>query len=790
VSAEFRKEGGKVTGDFVSAVPGSGKTETLINKCYELMVEQGVENVVAITFTDRASEELIDRLKKRALKDERFDIIRQLPTSNVGTIHNFCSRIVRKYGSEIGIPWSFRVMDELESFNFLEKSVRNYIIGVRNESRMTEEGMILGRILDAFETDIEQVIRDCTDIMEAQKGYLDYMIFKNQSFFTRYSRDVFDEGVMKEISTKFRISLIPGLVSLLTSFSIHYQEIKQKARLMDFDDLLLYTLKIMDSKGEEIAKKFRYVLVDEFQDTDELQIAIFERFWSHGSSFFVVGDLNQSIYSFRGAHPAAQRRFSERISNKVTLKTNRRSGKNLIAFFNKFFPSLVEYEPMEGFSDHEGGAYLYVEDDKIQAVAEIVKNKIREGEAPGDIAILSRISTDFFNLKRILKNEGVDCVLISGESILKSQEGLDLLSVVRYLADPGDQVAQVGLLLSPLFGMTVSDLAREKGKFGEIIDSKLGRYRESLKSERIDFVLNRILLREGYVSALLGSNGGTERTSRLNRILELLSSHVSNYGGNAQSVAEWLENASNSKESGPIEDLLEDRTRVKIMTIHQAKGLEFNTVIVYDLRPGIDREKYYSDEYAGLVVKRDKDFITSPSRKIVGKSERHSFSLNEETRIMYVAFTRAKNDLHVIVAEKDLKEEKVAKKGDDLISILQRTIGLWKGNDAKERNEAITRISMIPSKVTKTEPIAHKEETKSKEDVGPVENVQLDVQDDEDNELAIEQFLREKGDRIKELRIFSKGSRVTISEGGIRIYEDMRISNSYFVKNGKIEYIL
>ena len=448
----------------------------------------------------------------------------------------------------------------------------------------------------------------------------------------------------------------------------------------------------------------------------------------------------------------------------------------------KFLPGL-DGRPKMSSSDPNNTIYL-------NDSPEIVKNKIREGEAPGDIAILSRISTDFFNLKRILKNEGVDCVLISGESILKSQEGLDLLSVVRYLADPGDQVAQVGLLLSPLFGMTVSDLAREKGKFGEIIDSKLGRYRESLKSERIDFVLNRILLREGYVSALLGSNGGTERTSRLNRILELLSSHVSNYGGNAQSVAEWLENASNSKESGPIEDLLEDRTRVKIMTIHQAKGLEFNTVIVYDLRPGIDREKYYSDEYAGLVVKRDKDFITSPSRKIVGKSERHSFSLNEETRIMYVAFTRAKNDLHVIVAEKDLKEEKVAKKGDDLISILQRTIGLWKGNDAKERNEAITRISMIPSKVTKTEPIAHKEETKSKEDVGPVENVQLDVQDDEDNELAIEQFLREKGDRIKELRIFSKGSRVTISEGGIRIYEDMRISNSYFVKNGKIEYIL
>ncbi len=779
-----------MAGDFVSAVPGSGKTETLIKKCYELMEEQGVESVVAITFTDRASEELIDRLKKRALKDGRPDLVRQLPTSNVGTIHNFCSRIVRKYGSEIGIPWYFRVMDDLESFNLLEKSVRNYIIRIRNEKKVSEEGLILGRILEGFETDIEQVIRDCTDIMEAQKGYLDYMIFTNQSFFTSYSRGVFDEAVMKEISSKLKVSLIPELVSLLTSFAIYYQETKQRERLMDFDDLLLYTLKIMDSKGEEIAKKFRYILVDEFQDTDELQIAIFEKFWTHGSSFFVVGDLNQSIYSFRGAHPAAQRRFSERITNQVTLKTNRRSGKNLITFFNKFFPSLMEYEPMEGFSDHEGGAYFYVEDEKVQAVAEIVKKKIREGEAPGDIAILSRISTDFFNLKRLLKQEGVDCVLISGESILKSQEGLDILSIVRYLADPGDQVAQVGLLLSPIFGMTVSDLMKSKDRFRETLDAKIGKYREELRSERIDFLLNKIVLREGYISALLGMKGGSERVSRLSRILELVSSHVSGYGGNAQSVAEWLQNAGNSKESGPIEDLLEDRTRVKVMTIHQAKGLEFNTVVVYDLRPGTDRGKYYSDEYAGLVVKKDKDFVTSPSRKIIGKSERHSFSLNEESRIMYVAFTRAKSDLHVIIAEKDLKEERLAKKGEDLISILQRTIGLWKESGSRERSEAIMKMSMIPSKVSKTEPIALKERQQNMDNVQTIEIVRSSTQRDDDNELAINQFLKEKGDRVKELRIFSNGSRVTISANGVRIYEDVPSSNSYFVKDGKIEFVL
>lgn len=774
----------------MSAVPGSGKTETLINKCYELMEEHGVENVVAITFTDRASEELISRLKRRALKEGETDLVRQLPVSNVGTIHNFCSKVVRKYGAEIGIPWYFRVMDELESYNLLEKSVRSFVIRVRNEKKITEEGHILQRILDEFETDVEQVIKDCSEIMESQKGYLDYMMFTNGSFFSKYSAKAFDESVRKEIASRLRISMIPGLVSFLSFFVTEYQEIKQKARLMDFDDLLLYTLKVMDVKGEEIAKKYSYILVDEFQDTDELQIAIFEKFWKNGASFFVVGDLNQSIYSFRGAHPGAQKRFSDRISNQTSLRVNRRSGKNLISFFNSFFPSLMEYEPMEGNSDRDGGAYCHFEEDKIQTVAEIAKKRILEGESPGNIAILSRISSDFFNLRRYLKQEGVESVLISGESILKSQEGLDVSSLIRYLSDPGDQVAQVSLLFSPLFGMNVTDLARSRDKLNGIIESRLGKYAGDLKGERIDFLVNKILLREGYVSRIMGTKDGEERVSRLSRVMELLSAHVTAYGGDGRSLTEWLENARDSKESGPIEDLLEDKQRVKIMTIHQAKGLEFGTVIVYDLRPGMDREKYYADEYAGIVAKRDKDFITSPSKKIIGKSEKHGFSLNEESRIMYVAFTRARDELHLVFSEKDLKDERGAKKGDDLISLFQKTVGIWRESGIAERNKALARVGMTSLKLTKTPPLDQSKPAKSVTGLAKREEIRIEVQSDEDNERAMVQFVKDKGDRIKEFRVFSNGSRVTVSEKGLRIYEDIPLQNNYFVSKGRIEYVL
>ena len=164
--------------------------------------------------------------------------------------------------------------------------------------------------------------------------------------------------------------------------------------------------------------------------------------------------------------------------------------------------------------------------------------------------------------------------------------------------------------------------------------------------------------------------------------------------------------------------------------------------------------------------------------------------MNEESRIMYVAFTRAKNDLHVIVSEKDLKDERSAKKGDDPLSVLQTTLSLWKGSGTKERAEAIDRVSMLTGKISKTNPMEIHETKPPPTTVPTIEVVKCSTQSDDDNESAIIQFLREKGDRIKEFRILSKGFRMTVSEKGLKIYEDAAVSNNYFARDGKIEFTL
>ncbi|MGC8645333.1 MAG: UvrD-helicase domain-containing protein [Thermoplasmata archaeon] len=775
---------------FVSAVPGSGKTETLIAKCYDLMIAEGVEHVAAITFTERAAKEMLDRLKEKAARDGKGDIIRQLPESNVGTIHNFCSRILRSYGSVIGLPWHFRVIDELEAHNLLERTVRQHLISLRNGSGKSDEIAALDRLIDDFGMDVEQIMNESVEIIEAGKGYFSYMMNSGDSFFTKFSRELVDSEVLKECIQRTKVSAIPLLLTIVGGVVARYQQVKLGGRLMDFDDLLVYTLSVLEEKGEEISSKVRYILVDEFQDTDELQILIFEKFLELGSTFFIVGDLNQSIYSFRGAHPAAQRRMVEKIKNRVILPTNRRSGKRLVSFYNTFFPRIMNYQKMEPSTDREGDAFLYLVEDKLRAIAEIIKKKVREGTKLADIAILSRTSSDFFNLKRYLRREGIDCVIISGESILKSQEGLDILSLVRYLGDPSDEVAQVSLLFSPFFDMGVTDLASKRREFNALLESKFGKYREMLKTERIDFILNRMLWREGYISRLLGSDDGREKVSRVNRIMELITSYVTSYGGDPHQLSQWIKNAQETKESGPVEDLLLDDSRVKIMTIHQAKGLEFNVVLVYDLRTGLDRDRYYVDEYSGVIPKKDREFINSPGRGIFSRSEKFRFSADEEVRILYVAFTRARDELHLILSERELKDEKAVNKGTDLMSVLQKGLGVYKGMSNEEREKTVKQIGLTLSKIGQTEPLKSLPFSQDKPKIIKTEDFALDSEDDEKNEVAIMKFVSENNDRIVSLRVAERGSRVTTTEKGLRIFEDVPSQSAYFVSKGKIRFIM
>ena len=776
-------------GHVITAVPGSGKTHTLIEKCYELMVNEGVDNVVAITFTERAASQLMSRLKEKAKSNNNIDLLKKLPDSKVGTIHNFCSTILRDYGEMVGLPRNFVVMDDIESFYFMEKVVREYLISIQ-ELQTTSQWKNLQIVEELFGVDIEDIIRWITDIMDSHRGYFTRMILTENSFYSKLSTDSFTKDVMKEILSRFTLSIIPYLTPIIQGLVNHYQELKRVKGLQDFDDLLIYSLKVSRKIGKELAERYRFVLIDEFQDTDEVQVEIFKNFLENGSFVFTVGDPFQSIYSFRGAHPEAQEELSNLIDSRSAMDENRRSRPKLIEFYNQLFPPALGSIKMKAYNTGEGAVSIFAPDDLFPMIAEIVKEKIRKGTKPGEIAILSRTATGFLKLKRHLRDEGIETVTVSGESIMKSQEGLDIYNLLRYLADPGDKVALIGILFSPLFNYDVTQVFFNKYDLDRIVGEKLGKYREMLNSERIEFVVQSILINEGYFVPQENDAQSYEKNDRIWRIITMLSSFVDIYGGGIYDVIKWFENVKESRDSGPIDDVLEDDTRVKIMTIHQAKGLEFNSVIVFGLDSGRDNEKYFVDPALGLIIKKNFGFFNSPSRKIIDASNRSKYLNAEERRIMYVAFTRAKEELDILIERSQLLSEKQCDKDETTLSILQRAFKFFNGQSEQEIRGTLAMYGINNEPFKKTPPLTR--ENSQLMGISLEQPIPPDEKgsDDRLNSMIIREFVNSRGEKIGQFRVATKGGLVTTTDKGTIIYEKEKVKGAYFVEEGKVEFII
>lgn len=777
--------------EIVTAVPGSGKTYTLINRCYDLMVNEGVENVVAITFTDRAASELMDRLKKMARERNNLELLKKLPTSKVGTIHSFCSDILRDYGDLVKISRNFRVMDDIESYYFMEKTIREFIISVQGSRKGTEVSRTLDFIIDYFNTDIEEIIRYIRDIMKDNRSYFTKMHLLKGSFFTSYDRKNFTNEVMKEITTKWFVSIIPYLTAIMDSLILQYQDTKKETGMMDFDDLLVYTLEISKRVGPELAKRFPFILIDEFQDTDEVQIAIFENFLNNGSYIFAVGDPFQSIYSFRGAHPEAQEHLKNKVSLKNRLNENRRSFTNLINFYNSIFPQILSSETMDTKQQENGFVGISIDDDQFLSVSEIIKSRLRNGAKPGDIAILSRTGTQFLKLKKYLKDEGIDAVTVSGESILKSQEGLDIYNLIRYLADPSDRIAIAGILFSPFFNYDVSSLYRNKDELVKIVNQTFLKYREMLAYNRPDYVLKKMLINEGYISSISRLNDFRERNDRLWRIMVIVSSQIERYGDDIYSLEKWYSNAMETKENGPLDDLLSDTSRVKIMTIHQAKGLEFRIVIVFGFDLGVDNSTYVADDVTGP-IRRSKDygFLISPSRKLLDKGISRRHSKEEELRVMYVALTRAKEELYLVLSKGTGHFSRSPEKNTKPSQILEKVLGILDDDKDDSVREKLEKHHAFLVKNEKTPPLKMTSHVGVESVlINPIDHSEI-LNDSEINSVAIREFILSKNDTIQRFRVAEKGALITISENGLIIYERLRVQGAYYAENGKIEYVM
>ncbi len=640
----------------ICAGAGTGKTHSLTERFLQL-IEEGkeVEEIVAITFTEKAATDMLRKIKEKVeekIKKELEEggnkwskIWLLLPRANITTIHSFCMRLLKENAVDIGIDPDFEILTTEERNIFLEKLIQDKLLQLvkKRDNRLTE----LLKTKDF--PDIIKIIKDT--IIEVRK------IGKRIQDFEEPEKE--DEKL---------------LYSLAIDVEKMFEEKKKEAGFLDYDDLLIYTEKMLREEKDirqKYKKKFSAILVDEFQDTNDIQRKIIYYLCEDlnycaadannlklaEGKLFVVGDRKQSIYSFRGADLHVFERVKEDIEKQggviVNLQENWRSNKTIIDFVNDFSPYLFknfeekekliavreETPPSVEILRIKIGDANSTEKRKItaRAIVSRICELLENGKKPEDIAILFPTIRGVNFFEEQLKQKGIPYYLVRGMGFYGCQEIKDILCMLKLLENEYDEIALYGVLRSPMIGMEDKDIyeMRKKSdkylielvkksshplckKFTEILKT-LKEIRDNVK---IFELLEEIFRLTDYDKIVLSMHQGLQKYANLQKLKEIAREFERKRLNTLFDFTRHLEYLIEAEPKEPeAQSTLEEQKAVKIMTVHQAKGLEFDTVILGDTA--------WQPKGSGTkqIFKMDKA------------------SEEERKRLLYVAITRAKNYL-------------------------------------------------------------------------------------------------------------------------------------------------
>ena len=598
----------------VIAGAGSGKTRTLTHRVAYLL-DQGVDagNILLLTFTNKAAREMLERVEQLVSGD-----IRALWS---GTFHSIGNRILRRHADELGYTSSFSILDRDD-----QKSVMKQVVKDCNIDAVDASGKRFPKvdILISIISLAENTCEDLDDVIETQ--------------FPQVEQWLDDIGRVRNA----------------------YRKKKKQTNSMDFDDLLVLTLKLLkehDSLRALYQKKFRHVLVDEYQDTNRVQCDLIDLLVGKQQQYLmVVGDDAQSIYSWRGADMDNILSFHEKYEDAEVFKveTNYRSVPEVLALSNAAIrPNRVQYDK-ELRAVREGGemtpALVPLEDPSFQAefVAERIDELIGEGIEPQEIAVLYRAHYQSMEIQMELTRRTVPFQITSGLRFFEQAHVKDVAAMIRFVVNGRDEVSfkRVALLL-PGVGPKSADnlwLAWQKSEFGdgavvpESFSETMLHFRVPAKAkdswEQLCYTLDELAPGGEFArpsdmihSILEGVYDDYMRVSfenydhRKQDIEQLME-----YAGNYEDILEFLAQLSlmssvdgdprNGQKDEPKED------SITLSSIHQAKGLEWKVVFVVWLADGM-----------------------FPNGRVLESGDEQMFE--EERRLFYVAVTRAKDQLYL-----------------------------------------------------------------------------------------------------------------------------------------------
>ena len=628
----------------VIAGAGSGKTSVLTTRV-ALLLSQGVppERILALTFTKKAAEEMRERII--ALQGETARRV------VMGTFHSVFIRFLRPFAERLNYPQNFTILDEDDSLSTLKRCIAEVLAS----GRPPKERWLPGDAERFKEEDAQykpKLIRSVISICKNELVTAD-------AYHADRQRRMLDERNRRP---------------LLSRMFLAYRDTCHRMAMMDFDDILLYTDMLLANNPDVkamIAGSFDYILVDEYQDTNRAQYEILKKLTWINKNICVVGDDSQSIYAFRGARIENIMNFPKDYPGCVTVKLeqNYRSTKNIVGAANNLIAKNADRLPKECFSDSDKGQPICIKTtDSERAEAWYVVNTIRslmrsEGKGYGDFAVLYRTNAQSRAIEDALVRARLPYMVYSGTSFFSRMEVKDLLAYIKLAVNPHDNESFARVVNKPVrhfgdaaqrrlfevasaWGLSLWDTATnpqiELCGFGPKALAGLRNFTENIRTcmelaatktahEAATDISDATGFYESYVR-----EGDEESRRRADNIRELVDSiriyeedceHGRTEDGNAErpTLAGYLQNAmlltnADTGEESPGE-------KISLMTVHCAKGLEFDTVFVTGMEKGLFPLEIDGDE----------------------------FEEEEERRLFYVAMTRAKRRLILTKADSRLQ---------------------------------------------------------------------------------------------------------------------------------------
>lgn len=589
----------------IMAGAGSGKTRVLTHRIAYLIDEKMVNpwNILAITFTNKAAREMRERAEK--LKTEAQDCL-------IATFHSMCVRILRREADHIGYNRNFTIVDPGEQRTLMKRILKNLNL----DPKKWNERAILGTISNAKNDLIDEVA------------------------YANLAGDMYTEIVAK-------------------CYTAYQKELRQ-SEAMDFDDLIMLTLRLFDQNPDVLTyyqQRYQYIHVDEYQDTNHAQYQLVKLLASRFKNICVVGDADQSIYGWRGADMQNILDFEKDYpeAKVVLLEENYRSTKTILQAANEVIRNNRNRRPKNLWTQNEDGeeiVYYRANDEQDEAlfVARTIDQLSREGYSHKDFAVLYRTNAQSRTVEEALLKSNIPYTMVGGTKFYSRKEIRDVISYLNLIANPSDNISYERVVNEPKRGVgpgTVEKirnfassqeislldasanilLSPVKGKAAQAVydfANMLLDLRERLDDYTVTELVEAVLEKTGY-AASLAAQATLESQARIENIEEFLSV-TKNFDESPDNPAD---ESGLDKLSRFLNDLAliadtddgdQESSEVTLMTLHAAKGLEFPVVFLVGMEENVFPLSRASE---------DED------------------ELEEERRLAYVGITRAEKILYL-----------------------------------------------------------------------------------------------------------------------------------------------